>query len=86
MRELIYFRQSYCPYCKQANNYLDELKKENPKYCRIPINIIDEAKKPRIAKQYDYWYVPCFFMDNTKLHEGVATKENIRAVLDKALE
>ena len=86
MKELTYFRLSYCPYCRRANEYLEELKQENPEYCKIPIRIIDEEQEPGIADQYDYWYVPCFFMGDKKLHEGAATKENIKNVLNKALE
>lgn len=86
MKELTYFRLSYCPYCRRANGYLEELKQENPEYCRVPIRIIDEAHERRIADSYDYWYVPCFFMGDVKLHEGAATKADIKEVLDRALE
>ena len=85
MKELTYFRLSYCPYCRRANGFLEELKQENPAYCAIPIRIIDEAQEPRVADRYDYWYVPCFFMDGVKLHEGSATKADIKAVLDRAM-
>ena len=86
MKELTYFRLSYCPHCMRANGYLEELKQENPEYCKIPIRIIDEGKDRKTANKYDYWYVPCFFLGDVKLHEGTATKEDVRAVLDKALE
>lgn len=86
MKELIYFRLSYCPHCRHANEYLEELKAENPEYCKIPIKIIDEEKDRKTANKYDYYYVPCFFMGNEKLHEGVPTKDCIRKVLDRALE
>jgi glutaredoxin len=85
MKELIYFRLAYCPHCHHANEYLEELKKENPEYCKIPIRIVDEAKDHKTADKYDYYYVPCFFMGDEKLHEGVPTKDRIRAVLDRAL-
>jgi glutaredoxin len=86
MKELTYFRLSYCPYCRRANNWLEELKRENPEYSRIPVRIIDEEQEPRIADSYDYWYVPCFYIEDEKLHEGSATKEDIKKVLEKALE
>ena len=86
MKELNYFRLAYCPHCLRANGYLEELKKENPEYCKIPIRIIDEGKDRKTANSYDYYYVPCFYMGEEKLHEGVPTKECIRAVLDRALE
>ncbi|MEI6101271.1 MAG: glutaredoxin, partial [Eubacteriales bacterium] len=82
MKELTYFRLSYCPHCRRANDYLEELKKENPEYCQIPIKIIDEERDRKTADKFDYWYVPCFFMGDKKLHEGTATKQDIRDVLD----
>lgn len=85
MKELTYFRLSYCPHCIRANNYLEELQRENPEYRKISIKIIDESKDRRIADEYDYYLVPCFFMGDKKLHEGIPTKEAIRAVLDCAL-
>jgi glutaredoxin len=85
MKELTYFRLESCPYCRRAENYLDELMKENPEYKNIPIKPIDEDKQPEIANSFDYWYVPCFYAGSKKLHEGAATKEKIKAVLDAAL-
>jgi murein tripeptide amidase MpaA len=41
------------------------------------------GEQRELADKYDYWYVPCFFADGVKLHEGASTKEKIRAVLDK---
>ena len=86
MKELTYFQLAYCPYCRRASGYLEELKKENPAYCAIPITTIDEEEDPRVAKQYDFYYVPCFFLDGKKLHEGPATRADIEDVLKKALE
>lgn len=85
MTELTYFRLSLCPYCRRAEQYIEELKKENPQYGRIKINMIDENKDRKTAAEYDYWYVPCFYLGGQKLHEGSASKENIKAVLDVAL-
>ena len=38
-----------------------------------------------IANRYDYYYVPCLWIGQDKLHEGVPTKEQIRKVLLAAL-
>ena len=86
MKELTYFRLEFCPHCRNANRYLEELKKENPEYCKIPIKIIDEGRDRKTADKYDYYLVPCFFMGDEKLHEGVPTKDSIRKVLDRAME
>ncbi len=85
MNELTYFRLPLCPYCRRAEKYLEELIKENPEYAGIKINMIDENKDRNRIKGYDYWYVPCFYLGNKKLHEGAASKENIKQVLDAAL-
>lgn len=85
MKELLYFRLKNCPYCIKANKFLNELMEENEGYAKIPIKVVDERDRPDIAKRYDYWYVPCFYIEGTKVHEGVASKEDIKGVLDKAL-
>ena len=85
MTKLTYFRLRFCPYCRRAEKYIEELKKENPEYGRIAIDMIDENKNRRLADEYDYWYVPCFYLGKQKLHEGAASKENIQKVLDEAL-
>ena len=74
-----------CPYCKQAFNYIDELKKENYLYQNIHIEVIDEQLEEEKTQGYDYWYVPTFFVNDRKIHEGVCTKESIKAVLEEAI-
>ncbi|MCL2498186.1 MAG: hypothetical protein FWF06_06200 [Symbiobacteriaceae bacterium] len=49
------------------------------------ITTIDEQKEPQLADSYDYYYVPTYFVGGEKLHEGVATKEKLEAVLRAAL-
>lgn len=74
-----------CPHCIRAINWIKELCEEYPKYRDIPIELIDEAKDDKLANSYDYYYVPCFFEGNVKLHEGVASKEIIRNIFDDYL-
>ncbi|MDE6952383.1 MAG: glutaredoxin [Erysipelotrichales bacterium] len=74
-----------CPHCIRAMNWIKELYEEYPKYRDIPIELIDEAKDNELADSYDYYYVPCFFEGNVKLHEGVASKEIIRNIFDDYL-
>ncbi len=81
-----------CPYCAQAEGWLEELKNENPEYATVAIRQIDENLHPELTKGLNYYYVPTFFLLDDegkvveKLHEGAATKEKIRAVLDAALK
>lgn len=86
MKKIIYFHLENCPYCKQANKWLNELLAENTKYQSIDIQYVEETEESHISEQYDYYYVPTFYVDNKKLHEGVASKDKIKAVLDAAVE
>ncbi|WP_446898332.1 glutaredoxin family protein [Clostridium sp. LBM24168] len=80
------FITSWCPYCKQALNWMKELKNENPEYTNIDIKIVDEELNPETAKKYDYYYVPTYFVGEKKMHEGVPSKEIIRQIFKKSLE
>ena len=63
-----------------------ELINENPEFARIKINKIEERENAELANSYDYYYVPCLWIGDEKLHEGVPTKDKIRSVLSAALE
>ena len=65
---------------------MEELVSENPKYLDLQVQIIDEEKEPIIAKKYDYYYVPTYYVGETKIHEGVPSKEIIKSVFEKAAE
>ena len=85
MKELTLFTMRGCPHCRMAREYMRELCQEDPRYARGPVNEIDENENAALADSYDYYYVPCYFMGDKKLHEGACTKEKIRKVLDTAL-
>lgn len=74
-----------CPHCRRALALLDELRAERPDYAAIPLQIEDESRNKALADSLDYWYVPCCFVGGKKLHEGVPSREAMRAVLDAAL-
>ena len=86
MKKIKMFMMASCPYCKEALRWMDELCKEDKKYEAIEIEIIDERVQPEIADQYDYYYVPTYYVGGKKLHEGAASLEKIRRVFDAALE
>jgi glutaredoxin len=86
MKELTYFYMKLCPYCRQADQWLNELRQENSKFAEIPIKRVEETREKELADSYPYYYVPSFFIGREKLHEGAATKEKIKAVLERALE
>ncbi len=74
-----------CPHCKNALKMIDMLKKENSKYEEVEIELIEESKYPEKTEGYDYWYVPTFFVDDKKIHEGVPTVEAVREVFESAI-
>lgn len=86
MNTVFLFVTSWCPYCRQAFSLMDDLKKENPRYSEIDIKVIDEEREPEIAQKYDYYYVPTYFVNGIKVHEGIPSKKIIKDVYEKALE
>ncbi len=85
MKEVKMFMFEGCPHCKRAREMMVEIFAEHPEYAKIPMTVIDEKKNPEIADQYDYYYVPTFYVGNEKMMEGVPTKEEIEKVFAKAL-
>ncbi len=64
---------------------MDEVKQEHPELQAVQVEMIEERKNPEISDSYDYWYVPTFFVDGKKVHEGAASKEIVENVLRSAL-
>ena len=75
-----------CPYCRQALRWMDELLAENAEYRAVEIEKIDELVYPDVARKYNYYFVPTFYVGDEKLHEGVASRKKIQRVFDAALE
>lgn len=86
MKDVQLFIQKSCPYCKQALSWMEDLKKENPEYSEVAVTIIDELVEPDLADQYDYYYVPTYYIDGTKVHEGAASKDIVKKVFEEASE
>lgn len=85
MKGLTMFVMETCPFCQGALRLMDALKAEYPAYAAIPIRIVDEALEADYAEQFDYYYVPSYYMGGVKLHEGAAKKDDIRRVFDAAM-
>ena len=86
MKKITMFLQRSCPYCNAALRWMDDLFAENPAYASLEIEKIDELEHPGFAGKHDYYYVPTFYVGGEKLHEGAASLEKIRLVLDAALK
>ena len=67
-------------------NYIEELKEEHPEFQPIEIEMIEENQHPDIADQYDYYYVPTFYVDGVKVHEAGIFKNEMEALLRKVIE
>ena len=86
MAKLTYFYLPSCPHCRLASKSIEELCAEDPRYQGVEIERVDESAEKARAAKYDYWYVPCFYMGEKKVHEGHAEKADVRKVLDNALK
>ena len=69
MKTVKLFYLKDCPFCKKAFAYIDELKKLDS-YKDIEFELIEESEQSELANQYDYYYVPTFYIDEEKIHEG----------------
>jgi glutaredoxin len=85
MKPITLFYLRNCPFCKKAFAYIDELKKQEA-YKNIEINLIEESENPEIADRFDYYYVPTFYIDGIKVHEGGIFPAEVEEILKKALE
>ena len=86
MKKVTMFYLENCPHCKNAQKMMDELKNNNPEYSCVKIEKIEESKNVRIASNYDYYYVPTYYVDGQKIHEGVPTLDKVENVFKKAIE
>lgn len=75
-----------CPHCSNAFRMIEELKQEHPEYQNVDIEVIEEQREEEKTRGYDYWYVPTFFVDDVKIHEGVPTKDKVEAVFKEAIQ
>lgn len=84
MKSILMFTMASCPYCQKATRYMEELMKETPRYRDFPLEVIDETLEPEVAERFDYYFVPTYYVDKEKVHEGAASKEDVRRVFEAA--
>jgi len=84
MKELSMITAPDCVYCKKAKNLLERITLKYPQYASIDVHIIDasEAKE----KNWEYQYLPCFYIDNKKIFEGYITIEKLLEIIDAACQ
>lgn len=86
MKKIMLFVTEWCPHCKNARRFISELLIERPDFAEITLRIIDEEREKALAESHDYYYVPTFYVDDVKVHEGAVNKDAVRCVFEKALE
>ena len=85
MKEVKMFMTETCPHCLKAFSLMEEICREHPEYKNVKIEKIDETKKPDYAAKFDYYYVPTFYVDGVKVHEGIPTKDAIEKVYAQSI-
>ncbi|NCB62036.1 MAG: thioredoxin [Clostridia bacterium] len=85
MKEVILFKLASCPHCKLALKLQEELFAAHPEWREIPLRVVDEAVEKAFADSYDYYYVPTYYVDGKKVHEGHAEKSDVEKVFRAAL-
>ena len=69
---------------------LDAIRKANPDYAAVEIDMIEESRQPEIAERYDYYRVPTIYAGDKKLYEAKlfdsydVIEKNVQAALDAA--
>ena len=86
MKPVKLFYLKNCPFCRKALRYIDEAKAAHPELAAVSIELIEESEQPAVADGYDYYYVPTFYVDGVKVHEGGIYPDEVEAILRKALK
>lgn len=85
MKDIQMFLLKTCPHCKLALRLQEELLEEHPEWREIPLRIVDERAEAEYADSFDYFYVPCYYVDGVKVHEGHAERADVEAVFREAV-
>ena len=64
--------------------YVEELVETTPEFKSIDIEMIDEGEQRELAKTFDYYYVPTFYIGSNKVHEGPVSREEVQDILRQA--
>ena len=86
MKRVQLFYLKHCPFCKKAFAYIEEVQQAHPELAALTIELIEESEEPAVAEQYDYYYVPTFYIDGVKVHEGGIYPDEVEPLLRKALD
>lgn len=86
MKQVKLFYLRNCPFCKRALQYIDEAREKHPELRGLEIEMIEESEHPEIADTFDYYYVPTFYVDGRKVHEGGIFPQEVEKILTDAMK
>ena len=86
MKPITLFVLKYCGYCRRARQHLDSVLAEQPELAAVPLTVIDEAEQRELARQYEYYYVPTFYIGDEKVHEGPVSREQVAGILQRSYQ
>lgn len=75
-----------CPHCKKAQSLEDSLILSNPEYKNLVIRRVNERLNRDFADKFNYYYVPTYYVEGKKIHEGAIEQEDVKKVFDLALK
>jgi len=84
VKKIILFVTSWCPHCQKARELIRELVATHPEYRAVQLQVIDEEQETAVAAKYDYYFVPTFYVDDEKVHEGKVDKEIVCSIFKSA--
>jgi hypothetical protein len=67
-----------------ARKHIGRLLAERPELRGVDAIYIDEGVESELADSYDYYYVPTFYVNEVKHHEGAISYEEVREVFEAA--
>ena len=84
--ENLYFYLDYCPFCNRASALFKEVVERRPELAGALASFerIEESKNSARADRYDYYNVPCCYIDGKKVHEGVMSLAQAETILEMA--
>ena len=79
MKDLKLFALRDCPYCQRVFAYLAAYELPSD----VNLRIIFEDEEKQLADSYDYYYVPSFFLNEVKIHEGALNEKDFISLMEK---
>ena len=86
MKKITMFVMNSCPYCIRAKQRVEKVLSAHPEFRAVPFEIIDERQQSDLARKYDYYYVPTFYLDKEKVYEENVLHMEIGDIFRDALK